>query len=305
MAETSRHGSLVYFPRRAGRPAPHKQPIVPELPEVEITRTGIAPYLQGRKITGVVVRQPRLRWPVPRELPQLLIGRCVQTVDRRGKYLLMRFEHGTLLMHLGMSGSLRVIDPAEPATVHDHFDLVLGTQAVRLRDPRRFGAVLWCAGDASDHPLIATLGVEPLSEAFSADYLYAASRARRQAIKTLLMDHRVVVGIGNIYANESLYRAGIRATMPAGRLSRAGAARLVEAVRDTLRDALAAGGSSLRDFVHSDGAPGYFQQQYYVYDREGLPCRRCDTPIRRIVQGQRATYYCLRCQPARPPAKAC
>lgn len=271
---------------------------MPELPEVEITRLGITPHLQNRMVTGVVVRHPQLRWPVPERLAALLTGSIVQTVDRRGKYLLLRFPHGTLVLHLGMSGSLRIIAADEPAGVHDHFDLVLGAKAMRLRDPRRFGAVLWYADDIGSHPLLAHLGVEPLTDAFSADYLYRATRGRKQAIKLLLMDHRVVVGVGNIYANESLYRAGIRPTLQAGRLTRVAAERLVNEVRATLRDALAAGGSSLRDFLHTDGAAGYFQQQYFVYGREGENCRRCDTPIRRITQAQRATFYCYRCQPS-------
>lgn len=270
---------------------------MPELPEVEITRRGIAPHLEGRTVLDVIVRQPRLRWPIPEDLASELRGQVVRTVERRAKYLLLGFDHGTLLMHLGMSGSLRMIHPDEPAGVHDHFDLVLEGQALRLRDPRRFGAVLWTAKPPETHPLLTHLGVEPLSEAFNAAYLYAATRRRKQAIKLLLMDHRVVVGVGNIYANESLFRAGIRPTRAAGRLSREATGRLVVAVQDTLRDALAAGGSSLRDFIHSDGSAGYFQQQYFVYGREALSCRHCAEPIRRVVLGQRATYYCRNCQP--------
>lgn len=274
---------------------------MPELPEVEITRRGIAPHLQGHVVTSVAIRHPRLRWPIPVELDTLIAGHTVRTVDRRGKYLLLGFDHGTLILHLGMSGSLRVIDRDEPAGVHDHFDLILGNLALRLRDPRRFGAVLWSAGDIALHPLLAGLGVEPLSASFTPDYLYAAAaRRRKQAIKLLLMDHHVVVGVGNIYANESLFRAGIRPSMAAGRLTRAAAGRVVDTVRQTLRDALAAGGSSLRDFVHSDGASGYFQQQYFVYGRDGEACRKCSTVVRRIVQSQRATFYCPTCQPARP-----
>ncbi|HEY9380973.1 MAG TPA: bifunctional DNA-formamidopyrimidine glycosylase/DNA-(apurinic or apyrimidinic site) lyase, partial [Burkholderiales bacterium] len=266
----------------------------------EITRRGIAPHLQGQVVTGVVIRHPRLRWPIPAGLNKLVTGRKVKTIDRRGKYLLLGFEHGTLILHLGMSGSLRVIDRDEPAGVHDHFDLVLGNVAVRLRDPRRFGAVLWTADDVALHPLLANLGVEPLSASFTSDYLHAATRRRKQAIKLLLMDHHVVVGVGNIYANESLFRAGIRPSMAAGRLTRTAVEGLIETVQQTLRDALAAGGSSLRDFVHSDGASGYFQQQYFVYGRDGEACRKCSTLVRRIVQGQRATFYCPTCQPSRP-----
>ncbi len=255
--------------------------------------------MQGRIVTGIVIRHPHLRWPIPAGLNTLIVGRKVQTVDRRGKYLLLGFEQGTLILHLGMSGSLRVIDRNEPAGAHDHIDLILGNVAVRLRDPRRFGAVLWSADDIALHPLLADLGVEPLSDSFTPDYLHAATRRRKQAIKLLLMDHHVVVGVGNIYANESLFRAGIRPRMAAGRLTRNAAERLVETVRQTLRDALAAGGSSLRDFVHSDGTSGYFQQQYFVYGRDGEMCRECGTAIRRIVQGQRASFFCPTCQPPR------
>lgn len=270
---------------------------MPELPEVEITRRGIAPHLQDHVITGVVVRHPRLRWPVPAQLDRLIGGQRVRTVARRGKYLLIETAPGTLIMHLGMSGSLRVVAPGEPAGAHDHFDLLTPEVAIRLRDPRRFGAVLWST-DPLRHPLLAHLGVEPLSEAFSAAYLYAATRQRRQAIKLVLMDHTLMVGVGNIYANEALFRAGIRPGIAAGRLSRGACERLAARIKETLDDALAAGGSSLRDFIHSDGTSGYFQQRYFVYGRTGEPCRVCATPVRRIVQGQRASFYCPRCQSA-------
>ncbi|HKO88535.1 MAG TPA: bifunctional DNA-formamidopyrimidine glycosylase/DNA-(apurinic or apyrimidinic site) lyase [Burkholderiales bacterium] len=268
---------------------------MPELPEVEITRRGIAPHLLGREIAGVVIRQRQLRWPIPRNLNRILRGRQILSVDRRGKYLLLDCDGGSLILHLGMSGSLRVLNPLEEPGPHDHFDLVMPEQAVRLRDPRRFGAVLW-TNDVSRHPLLIHLGVEPLSDAFNGEFLYAHTRGKRQAIKLALMDHRLVVGVGNIYANESLFRAGIRPQLPAHRLSRARCARLVECVRETLTEALAQGGSSLRDFIHSDGSSGYFQQNYFVYGREGEACRQCGKTIRRIVQGQRATLYCPQCQ---------
>jgi formamidopyrimidine-DNA glycosylase len=269
---------------------------VPELPEVEITRRGIEPFVLGKTVTGVTVRNPRLRWRVPRDLARKLVGQNVKRVRRRGKYLLIDYERGSLILHLGMSGSLRVVDPRTPARAHDHFDLVFGDTALRLRDPRRFGAVLWNEGDAERHPLLARLGVEPLEEKFSADFLHRATRGRNTAIKLLLMNAGVVVGVGNIYANESLFRAGIRPRTPARRLSRKRCAKLAAAVRDTLVAALAAGGSSLRDFVHSDGASGYFQQQYHVYDRTGLPCRVCGSTIRGVRQGQRSSFYCPSCQ---------
>ena len=269
---------------------------MPELPEVEITRRGIEPFLAGRTITAVAVRRPRLRWPIPRNLAAILTGERIRAVRRRAKYLLLDCDKGTLILHLGMSGSLRLVRPAEPPGPYDHFDLAVGEVSVRLRDPRRFGAVLWHRGNPAAHPLLAALGVEPLSSEFTGRVLHAATRARRAAIKQVLMDHRLVVGVGNIYANESLFRAAIRPQTPARRLSLAGYERLAAAVRATLEDALAAGGSTLRDFVQSDGSPGYFQQQYFVYDRAGAPCRRCATPVRRIVQGQRSTFYCPHCQ---------
>lgn len=269
---------------------------MPELPEVEITRRGIEPFLADQILTGAIVRHRGLRWPVQRALAAALRGQRVRAVRRRGKYLIVECERGSLILHLGMSGSLRVLAASDPPGPYDHFDLCIGEKVLRLRDPRRFGAVIWCPGDADSHPLLAGLGIEPLTEAFDGRALYRATRGRRVSIKQLLMDARLVAGVGNIYASECLFRAGIRPTTPAGRLSRARCARLVVALRDTLNDALAAGGSSLRDFVHTDGAQGYFQQQYFVYDRAGEPCRICGRPIRHIVQGQRATYYCAICQ---------
>jgi len=269
---------------------------MPELPEVEITRRGIEPSLAGRTLTGAIVRHRGLRWPVRRSLAAVLRGKRVMAVRRRGKYLIIEFERGALLLHLGMSGSLRVLSARVPPGPYDHFDLCIGEKVLRLRDPRRFGAVIWWPGDANTHPLLAGLGVEPLSEAFDGDVLYRATRGRRVSIKQLVMNARIVVGVGNIYASESLFRAGIRPATPAGKVSRARCARLATALRDTLNDALAAGGSTLRDFVNADGAPGYFQQRYLVYDRAGEPCRACGQPIRRTVQGQRATYYCAVCQ---------
>jgi len=269
---------------------------MPELPEVEITRRGIEPFLAARTITGVVVRHARLRWPIPRGLGAILTGEQIRSIERRAKYLLLRCSKGTLILHLGMSGSLRIVRATDPAGPYDHFDLRVGDVSVRLRDPRRFGAVLWHRGDPASHPLLSRLGVEPLSSEFNGPVLYAVTRGRRTAIKQVLMDSRLVAGVGNIYANESLFRAAIRPRTPAQRLSLPRCERLTTAIRETLQDALAAGGSTLRDFVGSDGAPGYFQQQYLVYDRSGEPCRRCGTPIRHLVQGQRSTYYCPGCQ---------
>lgn len=270
---------------------------MPELPEVETTLRGLAPHLSGQTVKDIVIRHPRLRWPIPAELPALLRGHTIRRLWRRAKYLLVGFDHGTLLLHLGMSGSLRVLPADTPLQPHEHFDLVLqnGT-AMRLRDPRRFGAVLWHEGDVADHPLLAALGPEPLEKGFDSDYLYAATRGRKTAIKLLLMDNHVVVGVGNIYANEALFRAGIKPQLAAHRLSRERCALLVKTIREVLRAAIKKGGSSLRDFVQSDGSPGYFQQEYFVYGRSGEHCRRCGTLIRQLRQGQRASFWCPSCQ---------
>jgi formamidopyrimidine-DNA glycosylase len=268
---------------------------MPELPEVEVTRQGIAPKLTGRVISGVAVRDKRLRWPIPDDV-QRLPGRTVRAVLRRGKYLLLDCGDGHLILHLGMSGSLRILPRGTPAAKHDHFDLELGECLLRLRDPRRFGAVLWSAGAPERHPLLAHLGVEPLSAALTPARLHALTRGSRVAIKPFLMDARRIVGVGNIYASESLFHAGVNPRMRAGRLTREQSQRLVAAIKRTLRAAIKAGGSSLRDFVGSDGNRGYFQQRYWAYDRGGEPCRACQGRIRRIVQGTRATYFCPRCQ---------
>ena len=268
---------------------------MPELPEVEITRRGIEPHLSGRTITSVEVREPRLRWPVPVEV-SALAGCTIVSVKRRGKYLLVDCGRGHLILHLGMSGSLRIVRHGTPAEKHDHFDLAMGTEVLRLRDPRRFGAVLWTGANPHSHRLLAGLGVEPLSGSFNAGRLHTLSRGHRVAIKLFLMDARNVVGVGNIYANESLFRAGIHPRAKAGRLSMERCANLVSEVKATLKAAIRAGGSSLRDFVHSDGSSGYAQQNYWVYGKTGDPCRKCSTPIRRIVMGQRATFYCTGCQ---------
>jgi formamidopyrimidine-DNA glycosylase len=268
---------------------------MPELPEVEVTRRGLAPSITGRVISGAAVRNPRLRWPIPAEVHRLA-GRTVRGVERRGKYLLLDCGDGHLIVHLGMSGSLRVLPQGTPPGKHDHFDLLLGDRLLRLRDPRRFGAVLWTEEAPAAHPLLAHLGIEPLSRALGAPQLHALTRGARMPIKQFLMDGRRIVGVGNIYASESLYRARIDPRTAAGRLSLERCARLTAAIKETLRAAIEAGGSSLRDFVGSDGNPGYFQQRYWTYDREGKSCRTCKGKIRRIVQGQRATYFCGRCQ---------
>jgi formamidopyrimidine-DNA glycosylase len=273
---------------------------MPELPEVEITCRGIEPYLAGKIITGVRVSERRLRWPIPRNLAARVTGRRIVRVARRGKYILIdcstNDNPGWLILHLGMSGSLRIMDAGTAAQPHEHFDLLLGKRLLRLRDPRRFGAVLWQTGAVARHPLLADLGAEPLDDAFTGKHLHAATRARKAAVKLVLMNASIVVGVGNIYANESLFHARINPRASARRLSLARYEALAAAIKSTLKQALAAGGSSLRDFVHSDGSSGYFQEQYWVYGRAGLPCRRCGTPIRQLRQGQRSTFYCPTCQ---------
>ena len=315
---------------------------MPELPEVETTRRGLAEHLIGATITDVIIRNPKLRWQIPKNLPALLRGQKILTLTRRAKYLLADCGNGTLILHLGMSGSLRILPHNTPPEKHDHFDLVLSPPStvrpdnsasdlldsglrtfsaelvegwadscaatssartdfsthkiMRLRDPRRFGAVLWHEGDAATHPLLATLGPEPLEEHFNARYLYQATRGRSISIKQCIMDNHVVVGVGNIYANESLFRSGIKPQLAAGKLSLPRCEKLVSEIRATLRAAIEKGGSTLRDFVHSDGSSGYFQQEYFVYGRTGEPCRKCGALIKQIKQGQRSSFYCETCQ---------
>ncbi|MFD2365458.1 bifunctional DNA-formamidopyrimidine glycosylase/DNA-(apurinic or apyrimidinic site) lyase [Pseudoduganella sp. GCM10020061] len=276
---------------------------MPELPEVEVTRRGVAPHIEGRTVDRVEMRREGLRWPFPEELDQLLAGRTVLHTARRGKYLLIVFEHGTLIVHLGMSGHLRVLPEGTPANKHDHFDLVVrdaqGVQVLRLTDPRRFGAVLWHPageGPVDAHLLLRGLGVEPLGEAFSGELLFRATRRRNAPIKQVLLAGDIVVGVGNIYACESLFRAGINPKTAAGRISRARYDRLAEAIRAILAQAIERGGSTLRDFINVNGQSGYFQQEYFVYDRAGVPCRVCGAPVRQIKQGQRSTFYCVNCQ---------
>ena len=273
---------------------------MPELPEVEVTRRGIAPTLTGNRVVAVIARTAALRYPLPENLQQELGGQRLTAVSRRGKYLLLDFGRGHLLIHLGMSGSLRLVPASQPAEKHDHFDLVfaIGRRkvALRLRDPRRFGAILWLGRDAPLHPLLAVLGIEPLTDEFSAAWLKQELAGLSAAIKPTLMDGHRVVGIGNIYASESLFRAGIDPRTPAGRISLKRLERLVPVIKATLTAAIDAGGSSLRDFIHSDGSSGYFQQQYFVYGRSGQPCRVCGRPIRELRQGQRASFHCPGCQ---------
>lgn len=268
---------------------------VPELPEVEITCRGISAHVTGRTVAAVEVREPRLRWRIPEPVREL-VGRTVRAVRRRGKYLVLDCGDHCLILHLGMSGSLRVLPVGTPPQKHDHFDLVFSDCMLRLRDPRRFGAVLWSAGPECEHRLLADLGFEPLSKEMDGARLHALTRGRRTSIKQFLMDGRNIVGVGNIYANESLFHAGIRPSRRAGSLSLKHCTDLVSAIKRTLRAAIHAGGSTLRDFVHSDGRPGYFQRRCSVYDRAGEPCKRCGAGIRRAMHGQRASFYCPTCQ---------
>ena len=270
---------------------------MPELPEVETTRRGILPYIQGHVIKHIIVRDRRLRWPVPRDLNSKLQGQAILEVSRRGKYLLLTTAVGSLIIHLGMSGSLRVLACDTPHEKHDHVDIVIDTnQCLRLRDPRRFGAVLFTDTDPLQHELLRDLGPEPLSSALSGDYLYGKSRKRTASIKAFIMDSHVVVGVGNIYANEALFAAGIHPRRAAGKVTREQYRLLVQAIKAVLRAAIKAGGTTLRDFTRSDGKPGYFRQSLQIYGREGEACPKCGKAITQAVIAQRATYYCTHCQ---------
>ncbi|MEH6548628.1 MAG: bifunctional DNA-formamidopyrimidine glycosylase/DNA-(apurinic or apyrimidinic site) lyase [Pseudomonadales bacterium] len=271
---------------------------MPELPEVETTCRGIAPHCVGQQVVDIIVRQPKLRWPVPADLQTHMQGRTITKVFRRAKYLLLSLEDsGHLMLHLGMSGSLRIVSANEPSGAHDHLDVVFSNgQALRLRDPRRFGAALWVTGDPAEHSLLSALGPEPLSQDLDGDYLYQRSRGRKGAIKTFIMDGHIVVGVGNIYANEALFAAGIRPDRAAGRVSLARYRVLSDAIKRILAAAIEKGGTTLRDFVDGEGKPGYFQQELQVYGREGQPCCVCDRSLSLSRLGQRATVFCRHCQ---------
>lgn len=277
---------------------------MPELPEVETTKSGIAPHIKGKVVSKLVVRQPKLRWPIPDELASLLKNQIVLDVRRRAKYLLVdvgsektKKLKGTVIIHLGMSGSLRVMEGKVPAAEkHEHFDLVFKSgPTLRFTDPRRFGACMWQAA-GEDSNLLDHLGPEPLSAEFTDGYLFNKSRKRTSAVKTFIMDQKIVVGVGNIYASESLFLSGISPKKAAGKVSKAKYALLTNAIKHVLAKAIADGGTTLKDFVGSDGKPGYFAQQLRVYGRSGEPCITCDTPIKQITQGQRSTFYCPNCQ---------
>lgn len=270
---------------------------MPELPEVETTRRGLEPHLAGRIILRLTVHDHRLRWPVDALLPQTLAGQRVESVDRRAKYLLLRLTHGTVLWHLGMSGSLRIVPSDLPADAHDHIDLALTSgHTVRFNDPRRFGSLHYVTGDPQIHPLLAKLAPEPFAAAFDAAYLWRVSRRRTVSIKQLIMNGQLVTGVGNIYASEVLFQSAIRPRRQARSLTHVETERVVAAIRKVLKQAIRVGGTTLRDYVNPDGNPGYFRQKLFVYERAGEPCRKCGTLIRMFAQGQRSTYYCPTCQ---------
>lgn len=270
---------------------------MPELPEVETTRRGIEPHIVGRRIARLRVHEARLRWPVELTRVDTFTGAAIRRAGRRAKYLLIETDAGTLILHLGMSGSLRVLPATTPRIAHDHVDIELDSgQTLRFNDPRRFGSLLFTTGDPNAHPLLEMLAPEPLDDAFDGDYLWRITRRRAVAIKQLIMNSRLVVGVGNIYASEALFRARVRPRRQARSLTRKECARLARAIKATLTMALKAGGTTLRDYVGADGNPGYFRQRLYVYERAGLPCRVCGKPVRQFTQGQRSTYWCAHCQ---------
>ncbi|EPG5417635.1 bifunctional DNA-formamidopyrimidine glycosylase/DNA-(apurinic or apyrimidinic site) lyase [Pseudomonas aeruginosa] len=269
---------------------------MPELPEVETTRRGIAPYLEGQRVERVIVRERRLRWPIPEDLDVRLSGQRIVSVERRAKYLLLGAEAGTLISRLGMSGSLRLVESGTPASRHEHVDIELASgMALRYTDPRRFGAMLWSLAPL-EHELLRNLGPEPLTDAFAGQRLFELSRGRSMAVKPFIMDNAVVVGVGNIYASEALFAAGIDPRKPAGSISKARYLRLAEEIKRILAIAIERGGTTLRDFVGGDGQPGYFQQELFVYGRGGEFCKVCGSTLREIRLGQRASVYCPRCQ---------
>jgi formamidopyrimidine-DNA glycosylase len=270
---------------------------MPELPEVETTCKGISPYIIGNTITEVIVRESQLRWAIPADLSQTITGLSIDSVTRRGKYCLLNTTNGTLILHLGMSGNLRIVSSSEKPKKHDHVDVIFQNNLVlRFNDQRKFGAVLWAKGDAKTHPLLKDLGPEPLTADFNAQYLLLRAKGRKMPIKTFIMDGHIVVGVGNIYASESLFMAGIIPTRMAGSLSLADCEKLVDAIKRVLQRAINQGGTTLRDFVNAEGKPGYFSQSLAVYGRAGQPCYHCNQLIQQLKIGQRASYFCAVCQ---------
>jgi len=269
---------------------------MPELPEVEVCRLGILPHIVDQQVADVAIRVPQLRWPIPNEINKL-VGETVQSVERRSKYLLIKFESGTLLLHLGMSGTVRIVDSNVALKKHDHFDLVFRhNKILRLNDPRRFGAVLWFAGHQDEQGLLAKLGPEPLTDEFAHGYLFSKARNRKVPIKTFLMNNNVVVGVGNIYANEALFKAGILPTIAAGKITKKRFDVLTDIIKEVLTAAIKQGGTTLKDFTQSDGKPGYFAQKLMVYGRAGQPCLQCETVLEEIRQAGRSSVFCPQCQ---------
>lgn len=270
---------------------------MPELPEVETTRKGIAPFVVGEVVKDIIIRERQLRWPIPVSLKRSLKNRTIRKLRRRAKYLLFYTDNGCMILHLGMSGSLRIIDAGLPPEKHDHVDIVFESgRSLRFHDPRKFGAILWTTNDPLDHKLIKHLGPEPLSKEFNTDYLFAKSRKRTQSIKTFVMDSRIVVGVGNIYANEALFMSGINPKREAGKMSKTHIEKLVTNIKRVLKSAIKKGGTTLRDFINGEGKPGYFRNELQVYGREGEPCLHCRQPIKMIRLGQRSTFFCPGCQ---------
>lgn len=270
---------------------------MPELPEVETTRRGILSALKGRRIQEVTVREPRLRWRIPADFAAQLHGQRIADVQRRAKYLLIDLERGTVIWHLGMSGSLRVLTAETAPLAHDHLDILLDSgRRLRFNDPRRFGSVHFTLERPAEHRLLRELGPEPLDEEFNGAHLARMAKGRSVAVKQFLMNSHIVVGVGNIYASEALFRAGVRPQRAAGRVARSAFDKLAQSIKDVLGEAIRSGGTTLRDYVDPAGMPGYFRQKLFVYERAGEPCRLCRTPIKQIVQGQRSTYFCATCQ---------
>ncbi len=268
---------------------------MPELPEVETTLRGISPHILGQTVDRVTIRQTQLRWPVAAETQQL-VQQTITKVSRRGKYILLHFTKGTLIIHLGMSGSLRITDLQQTHGKHDHIDILFAKKILRFNDPRRFGCFLWTNGSLEDHPLFKKLGPEPFCESFNADWLYHQAKNRKTAVKLFIMDNHIVVGVGNIYANETLFRAGIHPARQANRIAKKRYGILVQTIRTVLDEAIKKGGTTLKDFVNEQGKPGYFQQSLKVYSRANEPCQACHTPIRQLKLGQRSTFFCVTCQ---------
>ncbi len=270
---------------------------MPELPEVETTKRGIAPYVVGETVSEIIIRERHLRWPIPVALKRSLKNQLIRKLRRRAKYLLFYTDKGCMILHLGMSGNLRVLDSTIVPEKHDHVDIVFESgHLLRFRDPRKFGSILWTKDDPLDHKLINHLGPEPLSDELNVNYLYIKSRKRTQAVKTFIMDSRIVVGVGNIYASEALFRAGIKPTLQAGKISKVRYGKLITEIKNVLTEAIEKGGTTLRDFYNGDGKPGYFSQELNVYNRENEPCKKCEGNIKMIRLGQRSTFYCSQCQ---------